>query len=321
MLRVSVVIPTYQRPDLLFKCIGALREQTLPLANFEIIIVSDGPDPVTEQALIHWTDLPANLHFSPLPKKGGPAAARNHGWQQARAELIAFTDDDTLPTPEWLIGYLEAWKGETFAAFTGKVIVPLPHYPTDFAQNTAGLETAEFVTANCACTKAALKQVDGFDERFTMAWREDSDLHFKILKANIKLCKIEKAAIIHPVREAHWGVSIGEQKKTLFNALLYRKYPVLYEQQIQAKPPFTYYLMVVSLLVASGSLIMMNTTIALVALAIWLLLVLQFTLRRLANTSHTASHVCEMIYTSAIIPFASIYWHFYGLIKYKVWFV
>ncbi|WP_342645256.1 glycosyltransferase [Mucilaginibacter sp. CSA2-8R] len=321
MLRISVVIPTYRRPDLLFKCIGALREQTLPLAHFEIIVVSDGPDPITSEALHTWTDKPANLRYLPLPQKAGPAAARNYGWQQAQAELIAFTDDDTLPTPNWLTGYLEAWKEETLAAFTGKVIVPLPPYPTDFAQNTAGLETADFVTANCACTKQALVLIDGFDERFTMAWREDSDLHFKILGANIPLSKVEKAAVIHPVREARWGVSIGEQKKTLFNALLFKKHRALYQQQIHAKPPFTYYLTVLSLMVALLGLLSMHTITALIALAVWLVLVLQFSLKRLANTSHSSSHIYEMLYTSAIIPFVSIYWHFYGLIKYRVWFV
>ena len=321
MLRISVVIPTYRRPDLLFKCVGALHEQELPLADFEVIVVSDGPDPITEQALSNWADRPANLHFSPLPQKAGPAAARNHGWQQAHAELIAFTDDDTVPTPNWLTGYLEAWKGEALAAFTGKVIVPLPPYPTDYAQNTAGLETAEFVTANCACAKAALHHVGGFDERFTMAWREDSDLHFKILEANIPLLKVDDATVVHPVRKARWGVSISEQKKTVFNALLYKKFPVLYRQRIQAKPPLTYYLIVASLLVAIFSLLLMHTTIALVALTTWVLLLLQFTLKRLANTSHATSHIYEMLYTSVVIPFASIYWHFYGLMKYRVWFV
>lgn len=321
MFRVSVVIPTYRRPDLLFKCIGALSEQTLPLADFEIIVVSDGPDTITAQALSNWKDQPINLKYLPLPQKAGPAAARNYGWQNAEADLIAFTDDDTLPAPDWLTGYLEAWKSETLAAFTGKVIVPLPPYPTDFAQNTAGLETADFVTANCACTKEALQLVGGFDERFTMAWREDSDLHFKILESNIPLHKVEKAAIIHPVRDARWGVSISEQKKTMFNALLFKKFPVLYRQQIQAKPPLNYYLMAASFIVAVLSLLSMHTITATVALAIWLILVLQFSLKRLANTSHSSSHVYEMLYTSAIIPFASIYWHFYGLFKYKVWFI
>ena len=40
---------------------------------------------------------------------------------------------------------------------------------------------AEFVTANCFCRREVLEAVGGFDERFTAAWREDSDLHFRLL--------------------------------------------------------------------------------------------------------------------------------------------
>ena len=321
MIRVSVVIPTYRRPDLLLKCIGALRDQVLPLNEFEIIVVSDGPDQATASALGNWPKKPANLRYMPMPAKKGPAATRNYGWQHAQANFIAFTDDDTLPESNWLTGYLQAWNGEPLKAFTGKVIVPLPPNPTDFALNTAGLETADFVTANCACTKQALELINGFDERFAMAWREDSDLHFKLLQANVPLSKVEEAVIVHPVRQAKWGVSIKEQKKTLFNPLLYKKYPELYRQQIQAKPPANYYIMVLAALVFVIALLSQHTIVALIAAIIWLLFTLQFTLKRLANTSHSLTHVAEMLYTSAIIPFASVYWHFYGLWKYKVWFI
>jgi glycosyltransferase involved in cell wall biosynthesis len=293
----------------------------LPLSEFEIIVVSDGPDEATASALANWPGKPANLRYLPMPVKKGPAAARNYGWQNAQANLIAFTDDDTLPHKNWLNAYLQTYIGEKLAAFTGKVIVPLPSYPTDFALNTAGLETADFVTANCACTRQALQITQGFDERFAMAWREDSDLHFKILQAGICLQKVEEAVIVHPVREADWGVSIREQKKTLFNALLYKKYPELYNQYIKAKPPATYYIILLALLIAVIALLSYHNAIALIALAVWLLFTLQFALKRLNHTSHTASHVFEMLYTSAIIPFASVYWHFYGLYKYRVWIV
>lgn len=321
MIRVSVVIPTYRRPDLLLKCIGALRKQHLPLNEFEIIVVSDGPDEATASALSNWNEKPANLRYVPMPAKKGPAAARNYGWQHAQANFIAFTDDDTLPDANWLTGYLQAWHGQLLVAFTGKVIVPLLGDPTDFALNTAGLETADFVTANCACTKQALELVNGFDERFAMAWREDSDLHFKLMQAGIPLSKIEEAVIVHPVRQASWGVSIKEQKKTLFNPLLYKKYPDLYRLHIQAKPPVTYYAMVLATLIFVVALLSQHTVVALIAFTVWLLFMLHFALKRLANTSHSKSHVAEMLYTSAIIPFASVYWHFYGLWKYRVWFV
>src|SRR4030095_10398285 len=111
------------------------------------------------------------------------------GWHSAIGTLIAFTDDDCIANAYWL---QNLWKqyvkhSSNDIVFTGKMIVPLPNKPTDFEKNLANLEGSEFVTANCACSKKALQCVNGFDEAFTMAWREDSDLHFKLLAANIPI--------------------------------------------------------------------------------------------------------------------------------------
>lgn len=62
----------------------------------------------------------------------------------------------------------------------------------------------------------------GFDERFRMAWREDSDLHFRSLERSYKLGHAPMAKVIHPVRPARWGISVHEQRKSMFNALLYK---------------------------------------------------------------------------------------------------
>jgi glycosyltransferase involved in cell wall biosynthesis len=322
MIRISVVIPTWQRPGLLQKCLAALANQTLSADEYEIIVVSDGPDEVTANGLETWVaNSPAQHRFLPMPQKKGPAAARNYGWQHARAPFIAFTDDDTLPDTNWLSAYLQVWNGNDLAAFTGKVIVPLEPRPTDFARNTAGLETADFVTANCACTRPALQLTGGFDERFAMAWREDSDLHFKLLQHHITLSKNEAAVVVHPVREARWGVSIREQKKTMYNALLYQKFPQLYAQYDNARPPLLYYGIIVCALVFVIGLIIHQPVLALLFGLGWLSLTLWFALKRLRNNSHSLSHITEMLYTSAVIPWLSVYWHFYGLMKYNTWFV
>jgi len=321
MIKASVVIPTYRRPELLLKCLQALNQQHLRVSEFEIIVVSDGPDATTAGALSNWQDKPVNLKYLNLPHRKGPAAARNFGWQHAEAPFIAFTDDDTLPHPEWLNSYLTAWHNLPLAAFTGTVSVPVSLNPTDNELNTAGLATADFVTANCACTKQALQLVNGFDERFARAWREDSDLHFKLLKAKVPLLKIDNAIVVHPVRAARWAVSIAEQSKTQFNALLYRNHRELYDTHIKAAPPLRYYVIVLSAFLSLIALLSHYELAALLLLICCLFFIAGFTLDRLARTSRSASHVLEMAYTSAVIPFASIYWHFRGLWKYKVWFV
>ncbi|HEY9196938.1 MAG TPA: glycosyltransferase, partial [Mucilaginibacter sp.] len=191
-MQISVVIPTYQRPALLSKCLKSLQSQLLNKREFEVIVVSDGPDQETAALVNKFTTL-INIRYFALPQKKGPAAARNLGWLNAKASVVAFTDDDCKPDNFWLTAILSHADPNRAQAFTGRVIVPRSPRPTDYELNTAGLETACFVTANCACTKLALYVTGGFDERFSMAWREDSDLEFKLLSHNIPVQRIDQA--------------------------------------------------------------------------------------------------------------------------------
>jgi GT2 family glycosyltransferase len=299
-----------------------LFQQKFPKDDYEIIIISDGFDDETEEVLMPFFNLPEpSFHYFPLLKKSGPAAARNVGWQFANSELIAFTDDDCIPDAYWLNELYNAYQNnkKSLIAFSGRTVVPLPSSnPTDYERNIAQLEKAEFITANCACTKLALEKVGGLDEQFTMAWREDSDLQFKFIESSIPVVKIENAIITHPVRKAPWGISIKEEKKGIFNALLYKKYPQLYKTKIQPNPPWHYYAIAMLIILFFVGIFQESTWLTLLAGSGWLSLTIWFTIKRLSSTSHSIQHVLEMIFTSAIIPILSLYWRFYGSWKYKV---
>lgn len=317
---ISIVVPTCNRPMLLKRLLDSLSMQDLPAHSFEVIIVSDGPDRQTSEMIKALTDQGfANLVHLMLGKRSGPAAARNKGWLHACADLIAFTDDDCIAEPSWAASYLDAWQGERLIAFTGRVEVPVPAICTDHENNIRGLETAEFITANCCLSRQALEVSGGFDEHFKLAWREDSDLHFKLLQNNIPLLKIEEARVIHPVRGAGWGVSIKEQKKSLYDALLYKKFPLLYRQRIASDPPFLYYGMILAFI--AGVCLMLMKSQTFVFLVPWLLLVFYFTWKRIRYTSRSISHIMEMIITSAIIPFLSVFWRIKGAIRFKILFI
>ncbi|WP_423146185.1 glycosyltransferase family 2 protein [Rubrolithibacter danxiaensis] len=320
-VKISVVIPTYRRPDLLVRCLNALFEQNFNDSYCEIVVISDGPDDTTEKALKKLKK-PANLSFKYLstPKKKGPAAARNLGWLEAKGSLIAFTDDDCIPDKNWLYNICNSYLGEEEIVYTGYVKVPLPDKPTDYELNIYNLETAEFVTANCVCTKKALLKVGGFDERFQIAWREDSDLHFKFLKQGISIKKID-ATVVHPVRKAHWGISIKEQKKGIFNALLYKKYPDLYRKRIKPYPSWNYYCIIICTFAIAIGILNNILWLFFWGLCIWLLLITKFINKRLSATTHSFTHVLEIIVTSVFIPFFSVYWQLYGAVKYRVLFI
>ena len=320
--RVCVVVPTYQRRELLARCLAALAAQSLTPAEYEVVIADDAASDATRQQVEEFAARVAfTVRYLPVTGRHGPAAARNAGWRAARAPLIAFTDDDTIPQPEWLASGTGALvRDAELAAVTGQVIVPLPPAPTDYERNESGLETAEFVTANCFCRRDILEEVGGFDERFTAAWREDSDLHFRLLERGSKLRKAPEAVVVHPIRPAPWGVSLRMQRKSLFDALLYKKHPTLYRKHIRPLPPLDYYGMaaaVVGVIVAAfwgAPLVYFTAAVA------WVILLGRFLIRRLHGTSHAAAHVLEMIVTSLLIPFLSIFWRLYGALKFHVWF-
>ncbi len=128
---LSVIIATYKRPALLARCLRALVNQSLHCGQYEIIVVSDGPDEETVKAVndvkAQYLLCPA-IHSFSLNSKKGPAAARNLGWQQAKGKLIVFTDDDCVPLFYWLQFYRNAYieYRQEEIAFAGKVKVPLP---------------------------------------------------------------------------------------------------------------------------------------------------------------------------------------------------
>lgn len=319
---ISVVIPTYRRADLLGKCLDALSKQDLSSGLFEVLVISDGPDSVTKKAIdlyAHTSQL--QLRYLSLSKRKGPAAARNTGWKNACGNLIAFTDDDCLPEPGWLKNIWDQHRMEPLIAYTGKVCVPLPPNPTDHQLNTAGLENGDFLTANCACTRQALEKVGGFDERFKMAWREDSDLQFRLILHHIPIRQIDEAIVVHPSRKATWGISIKEQKKGMFNALLYKKFPALYREKIRSTPPWSYFLSVIFFIGALSALLSGNSLIAGLSSLAWLLITFEFTHKRLKPTSKTPAHILEMLISSMIIPFVAVFWQLYGSVRYGVLFI
>lgn len=319
-LKISVVVPTYQRPHLLLRCVESLLSQNFPAVSYELIIVSDGPDNATSEALaeIPLKKFPGVQYYS-LPAKAGPAAARNLGWLLAQGELVVFTDDDCIPSRDWLAAMWNAFESgnKDEVAFSGRTIVPITEEPTDYEKNISQLAAAEFITANCACTKKALQKVRGFDERFRMAWREDSDLQFKFILNDIPIVKVSDAVVTHPVRKAPWGVSIKEEQKGMFNALLYKKYPSLYKQKIEPNPPWHYYAIAFCLVMLITGIVAEKPVLRVAGLSGWIALTSWFAVKRLRSTSHSLNHVSEMVFTSAVIPVLSLFWKVYGSLKFR----
>ncbi|HCE85989.1 MAG TPA: glycosyl transferase, partial [Bacteroidetes bacterium] len=105
-MKISVVIPTYNRPDALHRCLNALLDQIGDL-SYEIIVVNDGStvsyDKVIENVQSITSSIPIAFYEQ---ENSGPAKARNYGVEMAEGDYIAFTDDDCAPHPNWLMSFM-----------------------------------------------------------------------------------------------------------------------------------------------------------------------------------------------------------------------
>ena len=95
-LRISVIIPTYQRREYVARAVRSVLVQTF--SDFELIVIDDGSTDGTDEAL---TGLDSRLRYQ-WQENGGPGAARNAGIALARGEIVAFLDSDNRWLPRHL---------------------------------------------------------------------------------------------------------------------------------------------------------------------------------------------------------------------------
>ena len=103
----SIVVPTRNRSHLLPRLLAALDAQEFSAS--EVILVDDASTDRTWETLSAWKG--EGRRALRLETPSGSYAARNLGWQAARGAIVAFTDDDCLPRPEWLSHLVRAMEG------------------------------------------------------------------------------------------------------------------------------------------------------------------------------------------------------------------
>jgi glycosyltransferase involved in cell wall biosynthesis len=220
---VSVVIPTIDRVGLMERCLTGLEtEQGVP---FEVIVVHDGAPAMTD-LLDRWMDRLPNLRPVRISERR-TCAKRNAGWRSARADVIAFTDDDCQPTAGWLAAGLAAMGPDTDMV-QGKV---LPHPADDgergvFARTvTVDGPSYDFPNANLIYRRSALERVGGYDEVGFWGAGEDADMAWRVLESGGSFTYAEDALVYHAVRAATFTQHIKSLPRWANLALLVKRHP------------------------------------------------------------------------------------------------
>jgi len=203
--RVSVVVPTRDRPDRLAVCLAALERQTE--ADLEIVVVDDASRDAAAVAAVVLAAPRARL----VRGAGrGPAAARNAGVRAARAAVVCFTDDDCEPVPAWAAALTARVAGAATPgpdAAAGPTRNGRPRSVVAAAAQAVATHLAEATidaaghmrfapTSNLACRAEVCAAVP-FDESYPLAAGEDRDWCARMLAWGYRLASEPRAVVVH----------------------------------------------------------------------------------------------------------------------------
>lgn len=202
---ISVVIPTYQRPERIRRTLLDFDRVVFPRANYELIVVDDGSEPPLEAAALA---APAGVSLTVLRvPHGGSGAARNAGVERARGELIAFLADDCEPDRDWLQALATAHSQYPDCALGGGIVHGLPHAACSTTAdlliqymrsraNANPMQATFFTPNNLAVPAAGFRAVGGFDRQFNPAG-EDRDFCARWVESGRRMVSVDSARVLH----------------------------------------------------------------------------------------------------------------------------
>ena len=222
---VSVVVSTYGRCGFLADLVEALEAQDLPRAAFEVVVVDNGSGDET------WSLLEARAAQTPLrfvavrlEANCGAGGGRNAGLLQARAPIVAFTDDDCIPAPNWL----SALHATRTLGDPDKVVVQGKTVP--WPDDAAGAgpwdrtvwvlrPTWLFETCNISYGRAALMEAGGFPSEGHApsgakgrAFGEDALAGWAVVGSGAELYFADDAVVYHRHLAATYRQWLEEQR-------------------------------------------------------------------------------------------------------------
>jgi glycosyltransferase involved in cell wall biosynthesis len=175
---ISIVICTHNRVDLVHNAIASLLEQDILPGKSEFIIVDNASTDHTHEVVEKFMVDHPNIQYVYEPIIG-LSFARNHGWQVARSDYVAYLDDDSLVSPHWLMKALEIIANQSPLAFGGPFypfyITPKPAWYKDEygsyvkAKQACFTDDESFITGGNMCIRReVLEKEHGFPEELGM---------------------------------------------------------------------------------------------------------------------------------------------------------
>lgn len=257
---ITVIIPTYNRRDLLNKTLLSLCFQSFNLYDYEVIVVDDGSSDDTKDIVLSFKDRIFISYFHQEDKGFRVAKARNLGIVNAHFNVCLFLDSGVIAHPDLLKNHWAMHKGKSELAAVGFAYGYCDYENLsasllkEFANKTDVENTFEmfrayknlrdrraivleensitvedisipwiiFWTCHVSCSTKSLMRVAGFDEAFQSWGGEDIELGLRLHAAGVPFAFAYDCEAIHCPHERS---VIPLEKSVHYTQYLYKKHP------------------------------------------------------------------------------------------------
>lgn len=239
-MRLSVVIPTHDRPGTLRNTLAALGEQTLPASDFEVIVVDDGS---VESHRREVRALREAFGFTLIEKEqGGLASARNRGADRAQGDILHFLDDDVIPAADSLEQHLATHTAQVQpVAVVGALPFP-PHVEMNaflwYIERSGHYDLYKHprkypggeppmppMNGNSSISRELFNRIGKYDESFRQYGSEDLELGYRLARSGVRFVYNPRAVGYHDHTKDFPRFCADMETAGASLILVYRKYP------------------------------------------------------------------------------------------------
>jgi len=225
--KISVVVCTYNRSELLGEALQSLAEQTLDTVLFEVLVINNNSTDDTQELAEEFAASHGIFRVF-IETAQGLSHARNRGWKEALGEYVAYIDDDAKAAPDWCENILRAF--ETVkpkpTAVGGEILPwyeddPPDWFTDDFEIRTCGPDAGYlqppwgkfgFYGSNMAIPRDVLEALGGFSVDFGMAGSqmrmgEDTEFFLRLSEGVARYWYDPKIKVFHWVPKRNMRMS------------------------------------------------------------------------------------------------------------------
>lgn len=244
-LAASVVISVKNRAVLMWDCLSGLARQSIGRDRFEVVLIDNvSTEDLRAVATRAEAELGLTIRYDRMREDHGPAPARNQGVSLATAPIIAFTDSDCRPDPDWLARGLAAFDTPMVAFCTGPVL-PKPEGKVRVTSKLSFVTRDEhptFPTANAFYRRDLFTRFGGFD--ISLSYRDpldratecaDTDLAWRLIEAGFDRRFVPAAIMYHELENQGVLLWILEPTRLFVLPALVRRHPILRKKLLTAR--------------------------------------------------------------------------------------